>query len=320
MKLSLIVPVLNEQESICAFVQSVDQTFADHPDITLELIFVDDGSTDSTLPLLRSLAEQDDRISVIVFSRNFGSHAALMAGFRQCTGDAAAYLAADLQDPPGILPRMIQRLNEGFDVVWGTRETRGDSFSVRLFSAVYSSLMRRLALREMPSTGIDVCVVSRKVIDVVTRIDEKNTSIFGLILWSGFKQTFVPYQRRARVSGKSKWSSGKKIKLFVDSFVSFSSFPIRLVSYLGIGFSSLGFLYAILIVLRRVVLSVPIPGWSSLMVAVVTLAGLQLLMLGIVAEYLWRTFDESRHRPAYVIREQFGHQGRAPTAEREQSA
>jgi dolichol-phosphate mannosyltransferase len=140
----------------------------------------------------------------------------------------------------------------------------------------------------------------------VTRVEEKNTSIFGLIMWSGFHQTFVPYHRRARQRGASRWTLGKKLKLFVDSFVSFSFFPIRLVSYLGLLVSALGFFYAAVVAVRRFFYATPVEGWSSIMVAVVTLSGLQLLMLGIVAEYLWRTFDESRKRPPYIIKETIG--------------
>jgi len=310
MKLSIIIPVLNEEENLPHLLQAIDEAFRPRGDVTLELIFVDDGSRDGTLARLREVAGQDKRVRALSFSRNFGSHAALMAGFRHCTGDAAAYLSADLQDPPEMLLLMLDKLKEGNQVVWGTREQREDAATTRLFSMLYSGLMRRLALRDMPNSGIDLCLIERAVIDAITKVEEKNTSVFGLIMWSGFRQTFLPYHRRARQRGASRWTIGKKLKLFVDSFVSFSFFPIRLVSYLGVIFSGLGFLYAIVVAVRRFLYATPVEGWSSLMVAVVSLSGLQLLMLGIVAEYLWRTFDESRKRPPYIIKETVGFEKR----------
>ncbi len=310
MKLSIIIPVLNEEENLPRLLQAVDDAFRPRADVTLELIFVDDGSHDGTMAKLRTVAGNDQRVRALSFSRNFGSHAALMAGFRHCTGDAAAYLSADLQDPPEMLPQMLDKLKDGSQVVWGTREHRDDTAATRLLSVLYSSLMRRLALRDMPNTGIDLCLIDRLVIDTITTIEEKNTSVFGLIIWSGFRQTFLPYHRRARQRGKSRWTLGKKLKLFVDSFVSFSFFPIRLVSYIGMVVSVLGFTYALVVVARRIIYGTPMQGWPSLMVAVLTLSGLQLLMLGIVAEYLWRTFDESRKRPPYIIKETIGFDNR----------
>jgi len=306
MKLSLVIPVYNEAENLPLLVPAVDAALASLKDVELEFVFVDDGSQDETLARLRTLAETDRRVRAVSFSRNFGSHAALRAGFQHCTGDVVAFIAADLQDPPELLVRLLEKWREGNQVVWGSREKRDDPFFTTLFSKVYSSLMRRLALREMPASGVDVCLADRQVIDAVLAMAEKNTSVMGLIMWAGFRQTFVPYDRAARRHGHSKWTLAKKLKLFVDSFVSFSFFPIRLVSYLGLTVSALGFAYAMFIIARRLVVGTPMQGWPSLMVAVVTLSGLQLLMLGIVAEYLWRAFDEARKRPPYIIRETVG--------------
>ena len=294
-------------------VSALDQALASEKDVESEFVFVDDGSNDGSWEFLCSLSSRDPRIRAIRFSRNFGSHAALMAGFQQASGDLVAFIAADLQDPPEILPKLIEKWREGYQVAWGTREKRDDPLMTKAFSWLYSSLLRRLALREMPTGGADVCVVDRQVVDVVLKMQEKNTSIFGLIMWSGFRQTFLPYARQARQHGQSKWTLAKKLKLFVDSFVSFSFFPIRLVSYLGLSVSALGFLYAAVVIVRRLLYTTPVEGWSSLMVAVVTLAGVQLLMLGIVAEYLWRTFDESRKRPPYIVREVIGFPAKQPT-------
>lgn len=308
MKLSLLIPVLNEEENVPFLISSVDAAFAvpEAADVTLELIFIDDGSRDGTYALLSKIAQEDDRVRVIRFSRNFGSHAALLAGFERCTGDAAAYLAADLQDPPAMLITMLQKWREGSFVVWGTREQRDDPVGAKVFSWVYSTLMQRLALRDMPRSGLDLCLIDRKVIEAVVEMREKNTSIFGLILWSGFPQVFVPYHRESRKRGKSRWTLGRKIKLVVDSFVSFSFFPIRLVTYLGLIFSLLGFGYGLFTIVRAILGLTPVEGWASLVTIVVFLSGVQLLMLGVVAEYLWRTFDESRRRPPFIVQDTAG--------------
>lgn len=306
MKLSLIVPVLNEEENIGRLLAAVDEAFAKQPEIGLEIVFVDDGSRDRTFELASQMAEKDPRVKVIRFSRNFGSHAALLAGFERCTGDAAAYLAADLQESPEVLIEMVKRWQEGAFIVWGTREQRDDPLSAKVFSRVYSSLMRRIALADMPKTGLDLCLIDRKVINAVVEMREKNTSIFGLILWSGFPQVFVPYRRNARKHGKSRWTMSKKVKLVADSFVAFSFFPIRLVTYLGISLSLIAFVFGTVVIVRASLGLTAVQGWASLMALMLGLSGMQLLMLGIVAEYLWRTFDESRRRPPFVIRETRG--------------
>lgn len=306
MKLSLIIPVLNEEENVVHLVSEVDAAFAHETDVDLELIFVDDGSRDGTFVTLSKMSESDARLRVIRFSRNFGSHAALLAGFESCSGDAAVYLAADLQDPPSVVCRMLEKWREGIFVVWGTREKRDDPLSTRLFSRIYASLMRRFALPNMPRTGLDLCLVDRRVIDAVVAMREKNTSIFGLFLWSGFPQVFVPYHRLARKRGKTRWTLTRKVKLVVDSMVAFSSFPIRLVTYSGIIVSVIGFSYGLYVVMSQLIHGSSVEGWASLATLVVTLSGMQLLMQGLVAEYLWRTFEATRNRPPFIVRDAIG--------------
>jgi len=272
----------------------------------LEFVFVDDGSRDGTFVVLEKLAARDGRIRVVRFTRNFGSHAALLAGLEHCSGDAAAYLPADLQDPPSLLKEMLVQWRKGFPVVWGQRRRRDDAPADSFFSLLYYRIMQRFALPDMPSQGLDTFLVGRDVIAPIVNMREKNTAIFGLILWCGFPQTIVCYDRVARVRGGSGWTFGKKIKLVADSLVAFSHFPIRLVTYLGILFASAGFAFGIFTVVRVWMGGASLQGWPSLVTIVVGLSGLQLLMLGIISEYLWRSFDEVRRRPPYVVRGRLG--------------
>jgi len=315
-KLSVIIPVYNEEQNLPLLLQELNRVTATLTDVEPEFLFIDDGSRDQSLAILRAAAARDPRVRAVSFSRNFGSYVAVMAGLQHSTGDAIANISADLQDPPELLPRLLEKWREGFEVVWGYRHTRDDPVFTILFSRLYATLMRRLALPDMPRTGVDVCLVDRKVAQVVVGCNEKNTSVFGLIMWSGFRQAFVPYARQSRKHGRTKWTLSRKIKLFTDSFVAFSFFPIRLVSYLGIAVSLMGFAYAAVVVLDRILHGTPIRGWPSLMVAIVTLSGVQLLMLGIVAEYLWRTFEESRKRPSYIVKELIGFEEPAPGSDR----
>lgn len=308
MRLSLLIPVLNEEENIVPLIEAVDAAFKADQDTELEFVFVDDGSSDATFSIVADIAKRDLRVKIIRLSRNFGSHPALLAAFTYCTGDAAAYLAADLQDPPSVLCEMLKQWRCGFPVVWGQRITRDEPLSQRLFARVYYQLMRRYALPQIPSGGLDTCMIDRRVIDSIVSMREKNTSIFGLILWSGFSQAFVSYERSPRQRGVSRWTLGKKIKLVVDSFVAFSFVPIRLVTYLGLTFAFLGFGYGVFTIIRAMLGLTEVAGWASLITVVVFLSGVQLLMLGIVAEYLWRTFDESRGRPPFLVHETAGFQ------------
>ena len=307
MKLSLLIPVLNEEENVRALVEAVDAAFAGVKDTELELVFIDDGSRDATFAVLSHMRRDNPRIVVVRLSRNFGSHAALQAGFQYCSGDAAAYLAADLQDPPQVLCQMLDKWRAGFHVVWAQRDQREDPWTAKLFARVYYEIMRRFALPDMPPRGLDICMIDRRVIDVIVEMREKNTALFGLILWSGFPQAFVSYSRAQRRRGSSRWTFSKKLKLVVDSLVAFSFAPIRLVTYLGLTFSFLGFAYGLFTIFNALSGRTGVQGWASVVTLIVGLSGVQLLMLGVVAEYLWRTFDEARGRPPFIVRETLGH-------------
>ncbi len=301
--ISVIIPVLNEEQNIKLLYERLS-------DISIELshnfefIFVDDGSTDDTFHLLGKISQEDPRVKVIKFSRNFGSHAACLAGLMSSKGDACAFISADMQEPPELINLFIEQWEKGYEVVMGVRE--GEEQTVGLFSKLYYFLVRRFALRNMPKKGTDVFLIDRKVVDSITHMSEKNTSVFGLILWSGFNQIFVPYKRDSRKKGISKWTRGKKLKLFIDTFVSFSYFPIRMISFIGIGVAFLGFIYSAIVIINRLFFAKAIEGWASLMVVLLLVSGIQLIMLGIIGEYICRSFDETRYRPIFIIDKMVG--------------
>ncbi len=301
--ISITIPSYNEEENLPVLYERLKHV-AEALEHTFEFIFVDDGSSDGSFQFLEDLARKDSRVKVIKFSRNFGSHAACLAGLATATGDACTFLSADLQDPPEMIATLISEWAKGYEVVFGIREWGKESS--RLFQKIYYKAVRRFALRNMPETGTDVFLIDRKVVDTVVSIREKNTSIFGLILWSGFKQTIVQYRKGMRQKGISKWTLGKKIKLFIDTFVSFSYIPLRLISVVGIMLAFMGFLYAFFIVFNRLFFSVPVEGWASLMVVLLVVSGTQLVFLGVLGEYLWRNFDETRKRPAFIIDRMIG--------------
>jgi glycosyltransferase involved in cell wall biosynthesis len=301
--ISVIVPVYNEESNISVLYSRLQNVAVNAP-YDFEFIFVDDGSIDHTFSILGELAARDRRVKVLKLSRNFGSHAACLAGLKYARGDACSFISADLQDPPELVLVLAGKWENGFDVVIGVREW--DTASFRLFPKIYWKLVRRFALKNTPETGTDAFLIDRKVVDAVVSIGEKNTSIFGLILWSGFDQTIVSYKKGERTRGVSKWTLARKIKLFIDTFVSFSYFPLRVISILGIVTAFTGFVYALIVIAARLFYFKTIEGWSSLMVVLLLVSGVQMIMLGVLGEYLWRNFDESRKRPPFIVKNVLG--------------
>jgi dolichol-phosphate mannosyltransferase len=301
-RLSVVVAAYNEEgnlpllyERLCALDWSAMR-------LEPEFLFVDDHSRDGTQAVLEGLASRDPRVKVLRFSKNFGSHKAFTAGLENCSGDAAVILAADLQDPPETIPQLVAKWRGGARVVWAVRDERdGESVATKLLSRLYYYLMRRFAEVQPPSKGADFLLADRRLIDELRAAPEKHTSLLSLIQWMGFDQENVAYTKAARHSGSSKWTLRKKLKLAVDSFVSFSYTPVRLASACGLLFALSGFLYAAVIAVRAIALGSPVQGWSSLMCVLLIVSGVQLVMLGMLGEYLWRTLDEARGRPRYIV-------------------
>lgn len=267
-----------------------------------EWIIIDDHSTDGTYSVGSAIALQDERVRVYRFSRNFGTHLGIMCGMDQARGDCAVIMAADLQDPPELIPDMIELWRGGKHVVWATRARReGERRSTIAFSRMYYWLLRHLAgLKNVPATGADFFLIDRKVTDAVRSFNERNVSLFALVAWVGFPQAEISYDKQPRLHGSSGWSLAKKIKLVIDSLTSFSYLPIRWISGAGFLIAICGLLYALSVILNAL-LGKPVQGWSSIMVAVLILGGGQMIMLGVLGEYIWRALDEARRRPKYII-------------------
>lgn len=304
---SAIVACLNEEDTIAAFYDRTSAVLQSEFGDRWEIVFVDDGSTDRTMPVIRKLRDADPRVRAVRLSRNFGSHVAIAAGLDHVAGDLAIVLAADLQDPPETIPELVARWREGYEIVWAAREAREDPFSRKLFAKLFYGLIRRTALPGIPSTGTgSFCLIDRVVIQSFQRFKERNRLTFGIISWSGFAQSEVPYRRAPRHAGRSKWSFGQLVKTAIDTFVSFSYVPLRFISYFGLLVSVLAFAFAIYVGIDYAARGTALRGWPSLMAAILLLGGVQMLTLGIVGEYIWRISEESKRRPLYLVRERVG--------------
>lgn len=297
---SIVIPVYFNEPNLPALFERLQSVTA-IASAAFEFVFVDDGSRDESLRLLSEFAGQDPRARVVKLSRNFGSFTAILAGLTYAQGDCCAVISADLQDPPELIPEMIESWKLGHEVVLAVRAGREDRWLDRAFAAVFYWLMRRFALPDMPEGGFDFVLIDRKVVDILVDIREKNTSLMGLILWTGFDRATVTYTRRARDLGTSMWTLRKKLKYFIDSFTAFSYFPIRFMTALGLLGASYAFIHTMVVLLAYLLFSIPVHGWASMMVAILGLGGIQLVMLGVLGEYLWRSLDETRRRPPFIV-------------------
>lgn len=304
MKISVIIPFLNEAQNLISFKAAIDDYLINNSkENKLEFLFVDDGSTDDSLKIIRDFGNLNFDVKVIKLSKNYGSHAALRAGIMNANGDYLMFLYADLQDPIELLDRLSEKMNLGNDIVWANRKSTTSPLFERLFSSFYSGLMRKFALSNYPEKGFDVVMFNRKVTNALNRDMQVNSSLFLQILSLGFKQDSIEYDKVERKHGKSKWTISKKIKLLVDSFVAFSFAPIRLVTIVGITLFAGGLLFSFYLLIRKVLFHDLVSGWTMLMTTLSLGFGITNISLGIIAEYLWRTFDAARGRPAFVIDE-----------------
>jgi dolichol-phosphate mannosyltransferase len=299
--LSVVTAAYNEARNLPVLYQKFMDTL-DPLGVDWEWVVVDDHSADETFSIIEEMARRDGRVRGIRLARNFGSHAALTCGLHHARGDCAVIMAADLQDPPETLPLLLTQWHSGAQVVSAVRSRReGEKLSTIAFSRFYYWIMRRIVgLRELPAAGVDFFLIDRSAIDALLQFKEINVSIVALVTWMGFRQSSITYDKKARLYGRSGWTLDKKLKLVADSVTSFTYLPIRLMSYLGLLLALAGFAYAGVVVFNALT-GEPAQGWSSLMVVVLIIGGVQMLMMGVLGEYLWRAFDESRQRPRYLI-------------------
>jgi glycosyltransferase involved in cell wall biosynthesis len=313
--ISLVVPVFNEEANLRPFHEAVAEAIRSIADCRWEFVFVDDGSSDGSFAVIEDLRAQDPRVSAVRFARNFGSHIAIAAAMEYCRGDCAVIMAADLQDPPQLLPEFVARWRAGHEIVWGARTGRDDGALRGWLMGLFYAAVRRFAIPGYPKGGTgSFCLVSRKVIDTFRQCTERNRLTFGLIAWSGFRQTEVPYRRPPRAAGRSSWTAGRMVKSAIDTFVSFSFLPIRAMSYFGLFVSFISFLFGIYVLVNKLAFGTMVEGWTSVMLAVLFLGGVQLTMIGVLGEYLWRILDEARGRPLYIIDRTIGVRAREPVA------
>jgi dolichol-phosphate mannosyltransferase len=300
-ELSVVMPVYNEAENIPALHTRLTEVMQAQG-APYELVFVDDGSTDGSLGLLRELSRHGPHMVVVELARNFGHQVAISAGMDFARGDAVVVMDSDLQDPPEVLPQFIAKWQEGYDVVYGVREQRKESWPMRVAYAGFYRLLRRMADVDIPLDAGDFCLLDRRVVDLLCAMPERNRFVRGIRSWVGLRQIGVPYRRGARQGGRPKYTIGHLMLLALEGFVSFSHVPLRAASLLGIAISLASLALAVFYFVKRVVSGLNPPGFATLVVAVLFLAGVQLITLGIIGEYVGRTFDEVKQRPLYIVR------------------
>lgn len=299
---SIVVPVYQNADNLNDTIPSLLSLQNKLTDYDLELIFIDDGSTDDSYHILRKYhISFPDKITVIKLSKNYGQIPAIYAGIRHARGDAIGIISADLQDPHDLFIEMLDKWRSGKMLIIGERKERNEIISKSIFSKLYWKLVSRYAVKDFPLGGFDFCVIDKKIAQDLNYINEKNTHIFVLIFSLGYPYEIILYEKKSRVSGKSQWTMSKKIKLFIDTFVSFSYLPIRSISYFGFFISSISFVFALFIIINRLIKGAIYPGWTSLAALISLLGGLILLTLGIIGEYLWRLLEETRRRPNFII-------------------
>lgn len=302
---SVVIPVYFNAGTVSRLAERL-RSAAAGADWDVEAIFVDDGSGDESWNRILEICRTWPAARGVRLTRNFGSQMAIVAGLQEARGDAAAVLSADLQEPPELLPDLVAAWQRGAAAALAVRRSRPEGWASRTASRFYYRALRRLAFSEMPSEGFDCFLIARPAIDFLAQAKEVHTSLPGLLLWAGFPAVLVPYDRVARDDGRSRWTLAKKLKYFADAIVSFSYAPLRVMSVGGILLALIAFAYAAFLIFFKLFHGQPIQGWTTTMVVLAFLSGVQLLCLGILGEYLWRTLDAARGRTGFVVREKTG--------------
>lgn len=303
-KISIIVPCYNEEESLPLFYPEITKVLS-KMQAEYELVFVNDGSRDNTLPVILKMAQEDPHVFYLSFSRNFGKEAALYAGLVHASGDYVAVMDADLQDPPSLLPKMAAILDEGeYDCAATRREDRKGEPPVRSwFSKKYYKIINRVSDAQIRDGARDFRMMNRKMVDAILSMSEYNRFSKGIFGWVGFKTFWISYENIERAAGKTKWSFWKLFKYGVDGIINFSQAPLAAASWFGVVFTAIAFVILIIIVIRKLIFGDPVAGWASTICVIIFIGGIQMLFLGIIGQYIARIYTETKNRPIYIISE-----------------
>ena len=306
-RITVVVPFLNEAESLPVLYERLVAALSKEP-VTFELLFVDDGSSDGSPAWVKARAAEDSRVKLLRLSRNFGHQLAITAGMDHADGDAVVIMDADLQDPPEVVPALLQRWREGHEIVYAVRTSRsGESWTKRFLAATFYKAFRRMANVDVPLDSGDFRLVDRKVIEALKQVRELHRFVRGLTCWVGFSQSAVTYERAARHAGVTKYPVWKSMRLAWDAITSFSSMPLRLMTLVGLLVSLVGMAQAVRVVVDRLLYPGSMErGWASLAAITLVLGGVQLISLGLIGQYVGRIFEESKKRPLYFVRDKIG--------------
>lgn len=305
--LAVVVPFLNEEENLPVLYDRLVKMMAGQPE-ALRMVFVDDGSRDGSAQWVADVARRDDRVTLLRLSRNFGHQIAITAGMDHADADAVVIIDADLQDPPEVIPNLLAKWREGYEVVYAVRSSRaGETWLKKFLAASFYRVFHRMASVEVPMDAGDFRLIDRKVVDALRDVRELHRFMRGLTCWVGFRQCAVPYERAARHAGSTKYPVWKSVRLAWDGLTSFSGTPLRWMTYVGLVVSLLGGLLALRIIVGKILgHAETVPGWTSLVTLMLILSGVQLVSLGLVGQYVSRVFEESKRRPLYYITERVG--------------
>lgn len=305
--LSVIVPCYNEEENIALFYQELMKTsdFFQKEEIELEILYIDDGSSDGTVAEVRKLHQLDGRVRLISFSRNFGKEAAMYAGLENSKGDYTVMMDVDLQDPPSLLPQMYQAIQEGYDSVATRRVSRKGEPPIRsLFARMFYRLMHKISKTEIMDGARDYRLMTRQMVDAILSMQEYNRFTKGIYGWVGFRTKWLEYQNVERVKGETKWNFWKLLVYSIEGITAFSTVPLMLASLMGVLFCAVAFLMIIFIIVRKMIFGDPVSGWPSLVCIILMTSGVQFFCTGILGQYLAKAYMEVKHRPIYIVREE----------------
>lgn len=306
-KISILIPAYNEQEVLEPLYQRLGKLANDNKSYDFEFLFVNDGSRDKTMTLIKELADKDDRISYIDLSRNFGKEIAMIAGLDHVTGDATVIIDADLQDPPELIPKMIKYWEEGYEDVYAKRNSRqGESWFKKATSKLYYRILQKATNIPIQRDTGDFRLLDHVCVEALRQIRESQRYTKGMFSWIGFKKREISYDRDPRAAGETGWSYPKLINFAIDGLTSFTTAPLRISSVMGIIVSLVAFIYIVYLVFRTIFFGTDLAGYPSMMAVILFLGGVQLLSLGVIGEYIGRIFNETKQRPLYFIQEYHG--------------